>query len=131
MNALKNELSVVHTIITKDFPKDPNKAVQVSEENFPFITASYDSCLAELPYFVKPPTLITLHRAYNHVTDLNKPSKITHGRGWYHHTGSVFLYYQETISDVSKKIEEAINKLKKELGVKKHILKHKSEIEKQ
>lgn len=86
--ALVNELSTIRKALSDAVKKGENR---IPDQQYPFITATYDSTKTELTSFLKPDSLIKIQRAYEEIKKLN-----SEGRGHLVIAGSLDHIFQFT-----------------------------------
>lgn len=86
--ALVNELSIIRKAFSGALKKEENL---ITDEQYPFITETYDSVKMELASFLKPDSLAKVQRTYEEIKKLN-----SEGRGHIVIGGSLDHIFQFT-----------------------------------
>ena len=86
--ALVNELSIIRKAFSGALKKEENL---ITDEQYPFITETYDSVKMELASFLKPDSLAKVQRTYEEIKKLN-----SEGRGHIVIAGSLDHIFQFT-----------------------------------
>jgi len=70
--ALINELSIIRKAFSSTLKKGENR---ITDEQYPFITETYDSVRIELASFLKPDSLANVQRTYEEIKKLNSEGR--------------------------------------------------------
>jgi len=70
--ALVNELSIIRKAFSSALKKGDNR---ITDEQYPFITETYDSVRIELASFLKPDSLTKVQRTYEEIKKLNSEDR--------------------------------------------------------
>lgn len=103
--ALINELSIIRKAFESTLETKNN---HIPDEQYPFITANYDSVKTELSSFLKPDSLAKVQRTYEEINKLNSEGR--HHPFW---AGSLAHTFQFTdFNKLIKLIDESILELR-------------------
>jgi hypothetical protein len=103
--ALINELSIIRKPFSGALKKRENR---ITDEQYPFITETYDSVRIELASFLKPDSLARVQRTYEEIKKLN-----SEGRGHIVIAGSLDHIFQFTdFNRLIALIDDSIAQLK-------------------